>query len=108
MKIGYANEDPAGWILPYVEQDNLFGPAFTYDVLSVLNSAFVKNPNGRVGDLALRLAKQGDETGNAGLENAAVAFYLSFLTGGVHQSLTRSNSQILGLWTSVIQHQENP
>jgi prepilin-type N-terminal cleavage/methylation domain-containing protein len=108
MRIGAGNEEPETWLLPYVEQDNLFVPAFGYDFLSGLTAEFVRNPTGRIAALALGFAKQGDQTGNQGLENAATGFYLSVLARNVHQALTQGHFLLLSAWLSVLNEPPTP
>jgi hypothetical protein len=104
MKIGAANETATtGWLLPYIEQDNLFEPAFNYDFLSGLTAAFVEDPAAeRIALLALRIGGKGSERGNERLEMAAAGFYLKRLSREVHSSLTRTNFLVLTAWLSSI------
>jgi hypothetical protein len=104
MKIGAANEDAPSFLLPYIEQDNLFDSAFNYDFLSNLTSAFVEDPRAeRAALAALARAKRGDETGRDRLEAAGVLAYSSWLSRGVHRSLTRAHSHVLGSWLSALE-----
>jgi prepilin-type N-terminal cleavage/methylation domain-containing protein len=102
MRIGAANEEPQRWLLPYVEQDNLFVPAFSYDFLEGLTTQFVNEPQSNIAALALEFAEQYDESGQQGLETAATGFYLSFLTRNIDQALTRWHFVLLSTWLSVL------
>jgi prepilin-type N-terminal cleavage/methylation domain-containing protein len=104
MRLGAANEDLPSFLLPYIEQDNLFDAAFNYDFLADLTAAFVEDPRAeRVALDALKRAKRGDETGREGLEAAGALAYSNWLARGVHRSLTRTHSLVLGSWLSALQ-----
>jgi prepilin-type N-terminal cleavage/methylation domain-containing protein len=104
MRIGAANEDTRSFLLPYIEQDNLFDSAFNYDFLSDLTAALVEDPRAERAALdALRRAKRGDETGREALEAAGALAYSNWLSRSVHRSLTRTHSLVLGSWLAALQ-----
>jgi prepilin-type N-terminal cleavage/methylation domain-containing protein len=110
MKIGAANETPtAGWLLPYIEQDNLFEPAFSYDFLGGLTVAAVDDPAAeRIALLALRVAGNASERDREELEMLAAGFYLKRLSREVHSSLTRANFLVLASWLSALTELPEP
>ncbi len=104
MKIGAANETPtSGWLLPYIEQDNLFPVTFNYEFLGGLTAAFVEDPRAeRIALLALRIGGKANEGDRERLEMAAAGFYLKRLSREVNLSLTRGNFLVLTAWLSSI------
>jgi prepilin-type N-terminal cleavage/methylation domain-containing protein len=108
MRIGGANEEPQTWLLPYVEQENLFVPAFSYDFLSELTIEFVTEPQSNIGGLALQFAEQYDQSGQQQLETAATGFYLSFLRTNIDQALTHGHFLLLSTWLSVLNAPPTP
>jgi prepilin-type N-terminal cleavage/methylation domain-containing protein len=110
MKIGAANETPmTTWLLPYIEQDNLFKPAFSYEFLSGLTAAFVEDPNAeRLPLFALKFAGNASEKGQEELEMLAAGFYLKRLSREVHSSLTRANFLVLASWLSALTELPEP
>ncbi len=110
MKIGAANETPTtGWLLPYIEQDNLFEPAFSYEFLGGLTVAFVEDPNAeRLPIFALKFAGKASEKGQEELEMLAAGFYLKRLSREVHSSLTRANFLVLASWLSALTELPEP
>jgi prepilin-type N-terminal cleavage/methylation domain-containing protein len=103
MKIGAANENAAGWLLPYIEQDNLYQPAFSYEFLGGLTSMFVDDPaTERIALLALRIGGGMEDRGQDDFEALAAGFYLRRLSSEVHSSLTRTGFLTLGAWLSTL------
>jgi len=101
MKVGVANETSSLWILPYIEQDNLFQPAFSYEFLGGLTAAFVDDPaTERMALLALKVAQGAGDREK--IEMLAAGFYLKRLAREVHTSLTRANFLVLGAWLSTL------
>ncbi len=103
MRIGAANETPSSWILPYLEQDNLFEPAFSYEFLSGLTALSVEDPvPERIALLILRIAQGAREREQEQLEMLAAGFFLRRLSNEVHDSLTRASFLILASWLSAV------
>ena len=104
MMIGAANETPsANWLLPYIEQDNLYKPAFSYEFLGGLTSMFVDDPAAeRIALLALKIGGGMEARGQDDFEALAAGFYLRRLSTEVHSSLTRTGFLTLGAWLSTL------
>jgi len=110
MRIGAANETPfSTWLLPYIEQDNLFQPAFSYEFLAGLTAAFVEDPAAeRMALLALKVARNSGEKDREELEMLVAGFYLRKLSQEVHTSLTRANFLVLAAWLSTLTELPEP